>query len=98
MSIHHISHVRKAAIAVFVSATVLSTANACSTTGSTEGAPNAHEPKQRVAACRTIDRPKHTIRICPCSPSTFSGIASIDAGEILRLLARDHGCRSPVVP
>ena len=98
MSIHHISRMRKAAIAVFVSATVLSTASADSTTSSTDRSQSAHEPKQRVAVCRTIDRPKHTIRNCPCSPSPFSGVASVDAGEILRLLTRDHGCRSPAVP
>lgn len=98
MSIHHISRMRNAAIAVFVSATVLSTASADSTASSTDSVQSAHQPKERVAACRTIDRPKHTIRVCPCSPSAFSGVASIDAGEILRLLTGDHSCRSTTAP
>lgn len=98
MSIHHISRTRKATIAVFVSASILSTAIADSTTGSTDRAQSAHEPRQPVAVCRTIDRPKHTIRNCPCTPGALSGVGSIDAAEILRLLTRESGCPGPVVP
>jgi hypothetical protein len=46
-----------------------------------------------------IDRPKHTINKCGCTPSAFSDVGSIDAAEILHLLTGgDSGCRSPAMP
>lgn len=98
MLIHHISVVRKAAIVVFVSATILNTASADSAAIHTESRQGIRGPNQPAAACSTTDRPKHTIRRCPCTPSAFSGVGSIDAGEILRLLTRDHSCRSSTAP
>ncbi len=101
MSIRHASHTRHLAIALFVSTIVgmtLSAASADSPTAPTQAARIARQPRQPVAACRTIDRPKHTIRKCGCASSPLSGIASIDGAEILSLLTGDQGCRSLVAP
>lgn len=101
MSIPHTSRIRYLAMVMLVSASVATPPSAAGTDSPatpTEGERVAHPPKGRIAVCTAIDRPKYTIRQCACSPNALSGIASVDAAEILRLLTRDHGCRSPTTP
>jgi hypothetical protein len=100
MSTHHVSRIRIAAIAATVSATVgmLSAAGADAPALPTEGARTVQQSNHAVAACKIIERPKHVIRRCECTPGAASRVASIDAAEILRLLTMDQGCRGATVP
>lgn len=96
MSIHHVSRMRNTAMVVFVSTTL---AMALSTATADSSSPRgARQAKPREAACTRIERPKHTISKCRCSTGALSGMTSIDAAEIIRLLTGDQGCRNPTVP
>ncbi len=99
MSTHHVSCIRNTAVALFMCiATGMTpkTATADSTTTSAHDARGAQQSEQPDAACIKIDRPKHTISRCKCATGALSGMTSIDAAEIVRLLTGDYGCRNPV--
>ncbi len=58
----------------------------------------ARKAKHAARSCVAVDRPKHTIRNCGCSPGALSGVASIDAAEVIRLLIGPDTCRTPTAP
>jgi len=59
---------------------------------------SAARQAQADGSCLAVDRPKHTIRNCGCSPGALSGVASIDAAEVIRLLIGNDRCRAPTAP
>lgn len=58
----------------------------------------ARQARQADRSCLAVDRPKHTIRNCGCFPNALSGVASIDAAEVIRLLIGSDSCRAPTAP
>jgi hypothetical protein len=100
MSIRHVDRISKAAASLFVFSSVALTVSTVSADSSThaEAARSAQRLNPTSAVCTTIDRPKHVIRRCTCTPSPISNVASIDAAEILRLLTGERGCQSPSAP
>lgn len=86
-----------AAVSFLFFAFVLSTAIADPSTRA-DATRGAQRPERISVACRTIDRPKYSIRKCACTPSALANVGSIDAAEILRLLTGDRGCQSQPPP
>lgn len=96
MSVRYIAHAAKAALALLAFTVALAVANADSSV-SAAARPTAKQVQQSASACTIVERPKHTIRKCRCSPSTFSEVASIDVAEMLRLLTRASSCQAPAL-
>lgn len=96
MSVRYIAHAANAALVLLASTLALAVANADSSV-SASAIQNAKQVQQSASACTIAERPKHTIRKCRCSPSTFSGVASIDGAEMLRLLTRASSCQAPAL-
>jgi hypothetical protein len=106
MSIHRVS-IANAAVAAFVStvlSALLSTASADSTTtravstGTAQRMNDTYPRGKQPSSCVVVERPKHTIRKCRCDSGALSGVASIDATEMIRLLLGSSACRSPTPP
>jgi hypothetical protein len=93
MSVHYIVHAASAAVVLLVLTVALSVANSDSSISAGAHAAGKQVPPS-ASECTIVQRPKHTIRKCPCSSSTFSTIASVDRAEMLRLLTRASGCQA----
>jgi hypothetical protein len=96
MSMRYIANAANAALVLLASTVALAVANADSSV-SAGASPTAKQAQRSASACTILERPKHTISKCRCSPSTFSGVASIDGAEMLRLLTRASSCQAPAL-
>lgn len=96
MSLRYIAHAARAAIVLLTFTVALTVANADSTVSAGERPPTK-QMQSSGNACTVAQRPKHTIRRCRCSPSTFYSVTSIDLAEMLRLLTRASSCQAPAL-
>ena len=96
MSVRYIAHAPSAAMVLLAFTVALTVANADSGVSAGERAP-AKQMQSSGNACTIVERPKHTIRRCRCSPSTFYSVTSIDLAEMLRLLTRASSCQAPAL-